>query len=119
MNWLSEYLDNLHTSSVTNQIAVGGVSGWISGFFTAKFGKASAYGVGISLVLFYLAQKNGYIEFDFQRFNKDVAQAKKELQEQLEKKFPNCLESVKSLIKNNGLLALTFSGGFLFGLASG
>ena len=118
-DWFSEHLKQLRELSSTNQVAIGGLSGWASGFFTAKFGKATAYGLGISFLVLYISHKHGYVKIDFNRFHQNVSQAKKEFQEKIEKDLPKCLNCIKAVIMENVLLTLSFSTGFVFGLVTG
>ncbi|KAK7882330.1 hypothetical protein WMY93_028504 [Mugilogobius chulae] len=65
--------------SVATQIAIGGVSGWCTGYLFQKVGKVAATAVGGGLLMLQIANNSGYIQVDWKRVEKDVNKAKKQL----------------------------------------
>ncbi|KAK4013648.1 FUN14 domain-containing protein 1A isoform X1 [Daphnia magna] len=65
--------------SHSKQLAVGGVSGWITGYIAMKIGKTIATAVGGSLILLQIANHKGYINVNWSKMNKDLDCATKKL----------------------------------------
>merc|ERR1712127_113138 len=61
------------------QLAIGGVSGWVTGYVAMKIGKTVATAVGGSLILLQLAHHKGYISVNWSKVNKDLEGASNKL----------------------------------------
>lgn len=65
--------------SNSRQLAIGGLSGWVSGYVAMKVGKTVATAVGGSLILLQIATHKGYININWSKVNKDLEGASKKL----------------------------------------
>ncbi|RWS05103.1 FUN14 domain-containing protein 1-like protein [Dinothrombium tinctorium] len=117
-SWCTRFYRDIRHSSAAKQITVGGIGGWISGFVFAKFGKAAATGVGVTILLLHVAQHNGYVRIDWKQVNNDVEKAKKEIEKRAEKDLPKFLKRAQDFVVDNALLAGGYAGGFFLGVAS-
>ncbi|XP_075539038.1 FUN14 domain-containing protein 1-like [Dermacentor variabilis] len=88
------------------------------GFVFTKAGKIAATAIGGSLLLFQIAQHQGYVKVNWSRLNKDLQQAQNELARRTDGKLPRLLEEAQKFVKDNVFLATGFAGGFLLGVAS-
>lgn len=88
------------------------------GFIFTKAGKIAATAIGGSLLLFQVAQHQGYVKVNWSRLNKDLQQAQNELARRTDGKLPRLLEEAQKFVKDNVFLATGFAGGFLLGVAS-
>ncbi|XP_054851792.1 FUN14 domain-containing protein 2 [Eublepharis macularius] len=119
--------------NVATQLAIGGVTGWCTGFIFQKVGKlaATAVGGGFFLLQFNnippsstIANHTGYIKVDWQMVERDVSKAKEQLKfhssptNQLAPEVKSQVDEVISFLKKNVLLTGGFVGGFLLGMAS-
>ncbi|XP_044283106.1 FUN14 domain-containing protein 2 [Varanus komodoensis] len=93
--------------SVATQIAIGGATGWCTGFIFQK-----------------IANHTGYIKIDWQMVERDVSKAKEQLKfrssptKKLTPEMKNKMDEVISFLKKNVILTGSFVGGFLLGMAS-
>lgn len=117
-SWPVSFFRDLTKASPAKQLTVGGVSGWCVGFVFTKAGKVAATAIGGSLLLFQIAQHQGYVKVNWTRLNKDVQQAKNELARRANSKLPRIVEEGQQFIQDNIFLATGFLGGFLLGMAS-
>ncbi|XP_062997967.1 FUN14 domain-containing protein 2 isoform X1 [Elgaria multicarinata webbii] len=110
--------------SVATQLAIGGVTGWCTGFIFQKVGKLAATAVGGGFFLLQIANHTGYIKIDWQMVERDVSKAKEQLKfrsspsSQLAPEVKNKVDEAISFLKKNVLLTGGFVGGFLLGMAS-
>ncbi|XP_064455576.1 FUN14 domain-containing protein 1-like [Ornithodoros turicata] len=117
-DWPLSFFKDVTTASPAKQLTVGGLSGWCAGYVFTKAGKVAATVIGGSLLLFQVAQHQGYIKVNWSRLNKDVQQAKNELTRRTNKKLPKVVDEGRQFVKDNIFLATGFLGGFLLGMAS-
>ncbi|XP_032993601.1 FUN14 domain-containing protein 2-like [Lacerta agilis] len=110
--------------NVATQLAIGGATGWCTGFIFQKVGKLAATAVGGGFFLLQLANHTGYIKVDWQMVERDVSKAKEQLKfrgsttNQLTPGVKGQMDEVVSFLKKNVLLTGGFVGGFLLGMAS-
>lgn len=107
--------------SVVTQIAIGGVSGWCSGYLFQKVGKLAATAVGGGLLMLQIANNSGYIQVDWKRVEKDVNKAKKQLKKgtnQASTELDTFVQRSTEFVKKNIVVTSSFVGGFLLGMAS-
>ncbi|KAL8180992.1 UNVERIFIED_CONTAM: FUN14 domain-containing protein 2 [Gekko kuhli] len=110
--------------NVATQLAIGGVTGWCTGFIFQKVGKLAATAVGGGFFLLQIANHTGYIKVDWQMVERDVSKAKEQLKfhgsnhNQLAPEVKTQVDEVISFLKKNVLLTGGFVGGFLLGMAS-
>ncbi|XP_015680212.2 FUN14 domain-containing protein 2 [Protobothrops mucrosquamatus] len=110
--------------NVATQLAIGGVTGWCTGFIFQKVGKLAATAVGGGFFLLQLANHTGYIKIDWKMVERDVSKAKKHLKfsgstsSKLAPEMKSQFDEAVSFLKRNVLLSGGFVGGFLLGMAS-
>eukprot|EP00794_Sanderia_malayensis_P010973 gene10973-12136_t len=114
---------DLSQQPVYTQAAVGGATGWISGFAFSRVGKAFTAALGGSLLLIHLGSRAGYITVEWERLDKDVKSAQKNFSKKFTKnQNPRATKSflrkgTKFLSKNMTAVG-GFLGGFFLGMAS-
>lgn len=116
--WPARFLSDVSNGSPAKQITVGGIGGWFVGYTFAKIGKIAAFTVGGSLLMLQLASHQGYININWNRVNRHVANAKRELEKNASRRLPKIMEESEDFVRRNILIASGFAGGFLLGLAS-
>uniref|UniRef100_A0A8C6TAS6 FUN14 domain-containing protein 2 n=1 Tax=Neogobius melanostomus TaxID=47308 RepID=A0A8C6TAS6_9GOBI len=107
--------------SVATQIAIGGLSGWCTGYLFQKVGKVAATAVGGGLLMLQIANNSGYIQVDWKRVEKDVNKAKKQLKQgtnQASAELDTVFQKSTEFVKKNIVVTSSFVGGFLLGMAS-
>uniref|UniRef100_A0ABM5EWU0 FUN14 domain-containing protein 2 n=1 Tax=Pogona vitticeps TaxID=103695 RepID=A0ABM5EWU0_9SAUR len=110
--------------NVATQLAIGGVTGWCTGFIFQKVGKLAATAVGGGFFLLQIANHTGYIKIDWQMVERDVSKAKEQLKfhsgktGQLSPEVKTRVDEVICFLKKNVVLTGGFVGGFLLGMAS-
>lgn len=117
-SWPVNFFKDVTKASPAKQLTVGGLSGWCVGFVFTKAGKMAATAIGGSLLLFQIAQHQGYVKVNWTRVNKDMQQVKNELAKKTNGKLPRIFEESQQFFKDNVFLATGFLGGFLLGMAS-
>ncbi|XP_054931755.2 FUN14 domain-containing protein 1-like isoform X1 [Dermacentor andersoni] len=117
-SWPVSFFKDATKASPAKQLTIGGISGWCVGFVFTKAGKIAATAIGGSLLLFQIAQHQGYVKVNWSRLNKDLQQAQNELARRTDGKLPRLLEEAQKFVKDNVFLATGFAGGFLLGVAS-
>ncbi|KAJ8310107.1 hypothetical protein KUTeg_011972 [Tegillarca granosa] len=50
-NWINRVFGDLSRQSVAKQVAIGGASGWVSGYLFVKVGKAAAASLGATILI--------------------------------------------------------------------
>ncbi|KAK3096083.1 hypothetical protein FSP39_022912 [Pinctada imbricata] len=116
-SWLNQILGDITRKSAAQQVAIGGVSGWVSGYLFIKVGKLAAFTMGTSILLLQIAQHQGYVRINWSRLERDVDRAKKTFEREARRRYPGVLENLKVFIRNNIFLAGSFGGGFFIGMA--
>nr|XP_008119334.2 PREDICTED: FUN14 domain-containing protein 2 [Anolis carolinensis] len=110
--------------SVASQLAIGGATGWCTGFIFQKVGKLAATAVGGGFFLLQVANHTGYIKVDWKMVERDVNKAKEQLKfrsspnTELPPEVKTRVDEVIRFLKKNVILTGGFVGGFLLGLAS-
>uniref|UniRef100_A0A131YVZ3 FUN14 domain-containing protein 1 n=1 Tax=Rhipicephalus appendiculatus TaxID=34631 RepID=A0A131YVZ3_RHIAP len=93
-SWPMSFFKDATKASPAKQLTIGGVSGWCVGFIFTKAGKIAATAIGGSLLLFQVAQHQGYVKVNWSRLNKDLQQAQNELARRTDGKLPRLLEEI-------------------------
>ncbi|XP_042230544.1 FUN14 domain-containing protein 1-like isoform X2 [Homarus americanus] len=119
MSWLQQFMQDLTKQPVTKQVAVGGLSGWVVGYLSMKVGKVAATVVGGSLIIMQLAAHKGYIKVDWNRVNRDLEKNAKKLKQEVESTVnARAGDEAVRFARENIVLATSFGGGVLLGIAS-
>ena len=106
--------------SVANQIVMGGVTGWCTGFLFQKVGKLAATAVGGHFLLLQIASHSSYVRIDWKKVGKGVNKAKRPIRKPANKtvcEINNITEEATASVKENIVISSGFVGGFLLGLA--
>uniref|UniRef100_A0A8W8IYL1 FUN14 domain-containing protein 1 n=1 Tax=Magallana gigas TaxID=29159 RepID=A0A8W8IYL1_MAGGI len=93
--WLRDMVKDVTKRSTAQQVVIGGVSGWVSGYLFIKVGKLAAITLGTSILVLQIAQHKGYVKIDYSLLQKDVETAKKVLEKQAKDHYPGVLETLK------------------------
>ncbi|CAG7834249.1 unnamed protein product [Allacma fusca] len=86
---------------ILKQIAIGGVSGWLTGFVSMKVGKVAATAIGGALIILQVANHKGYIKINWSRVNRDVEKVKTKLQEEATGKKADWTEKVRGMLQDS------------------
>lgn len=114
-----QFVQDLTREPVTKQVVVGGVSGWVVGYLSMKVGKVAATVVGGSMIIMQLAAHKGYIKVDWNRLNKDLEKNAKKLKREVESNVNgSAADQAVRFARENIVLASSFGGGVLLGIAS-
>ncbi|XP_060561551.1 FUN14 domain-containing protein 1-like isoform X2 [Ruditapes philippinarum] len=114
---LENILGDISKQSAAKQVVIGGAAGCASGYLFVKVGKSVAISIGASLLLIRIAQHQGYIQINWSKVNKEVTQAKRKVQREANRQFPQLVDNLRRFAQENMFLAGSFVGGFFIGLA--
>ncbi|XP_077987836.1 FUN14 domain-containing protein 1-like [Glandiceps talaboti] len=120
---IEKVLGDVTTKGAVTQLAIGGATGWVSGYVFQKVGRAAATAVGGGLLLLRIANYKGYIKIDWRKVEGDVDTAQRQLSKQSRKlrrenpEMAGYLQKLKELCQQNVMLSSGFIGGFLLGVA--
>lgn len=117
-HWMQNMFRDVSKMSVAKQTLVGGVTGWCAGMLFAKVGKVAAATVGTSLLLLQVAQHQGYVTVNWTKIEKSMSSARKTIERDTRKAYPNFVANVSTFFEQNVFLASGFAGGFLLGISS-
>lgn len=113
---------DLSRQPVYTQAAVGGASGWVAGFAFSRVGKAVAAALGGSLLLIHMGSKAGYISVDWEKLDKDMKTAQKDIGKKLggvqnTRQTKSLLKRGSKFLSRNMVAVGGFLGGFFLGAA--
>ncbi|XP_060584146.1 FUN14 domain-containing protein 1-like isoform X2 [Ruditapes philippinarum] len=114
---LENILGDISKQSAAKQVVIGGAAGWFSGYLFIKVGKIAACSLGTTVLLIQIAQHQGYIQINWSKVNKEVTQAKRKVQREANRQFPQLVDNLRRFAQENMFLAGSFVGGFFIGLA--
>ncbi|XP_071165841.1 FUN14 domain-containing protein 1-like isoform X2 [Mytilus edulis] len=115
--WVQKAFGDISKRSAAQQITIGGVSGWVSGFLFIKVTKAVVVTMGLSLVLIQVAQHQGYIKINYKAIQSEIKKTKDVINKEANRHYPGVVENAKRFLQKNMFLAGGFAGGFLIGVA--
>lgn len=72
---ISHFLGDMSGKSATKQIALGSGAGFVTGIVTSKVGRVAAIALGSGIILFQIANDQGYIKVDWSKINKNFDRA--------------------------------------------
>ncbi|ROT68417.1 hypothetical protein C7M84_013431 [Penaeus vannamei] len=88
-------------------------------YLSMKVGKVAATVVGGSMIIMQLAAHKGYIKVDWNRLNKDLEKNAKKLKREVESNVNgSAADQAVRFARENIVLASSFGGGVLLGIAS-
>ncbi|GJQ76047.1 hypothetical protein Trydic_g18098 [Trypoxylus dichotomus] len=98
-------------NSKIQQMVIGSVAGFATGYLTMKVGKKVAFLVGGGIILFQVAQNQGLTKATWQ----DAHSQYQSFSQKLQASSGSWKEKAKDYAKNNTCFAASFIGGFLIG----
>ncbi|XP_060065493.1 FUN14 domain-containing protein 1-like isoform X1 [Ylistrum balloti] len=116
-NWIQKVFGDISKQSAAKQVAIGGATGWISGYLFVKVGKIAAATLGTTIILVQIAQYKGYIQINWKKVQKEMNLAKNQMSKEISKKYPHYSQNIQNFFRQNIFLGTGFAGGFLIGLA--
>ncbi|XP_021379239.1 FUN14 domain-containing protein 1-like isoform X1 [Mizuhopecten yessoensis] len=116
-SWIQSVFGDISRQSAAKQVAIGGATGWISGYLFVKVGKIAAATLGTTIILVQIAQYKGYIKIDWKKVQKEMNLAKNQMSKEISKKYPHYSQNMQTFFKQNIFLGTGFAGGFLIGMA--
>lgn len=115
--WVQKIFGDVSKKSAAQQIAIGGVSGWCTGYLFIRFGKLAAGSLGTTLLLIQIAQHQGYIKINYREVQADIERTRGRITREANRHCPGLIENFKKFVQKNLFLAGGFAGGFLIGIA--
>lgn len=114
MRRLYRNIANYCPQSTVEQVGVGLIGGWLTGFVCKKVGKAAATSLGSGLVLLRLADQYGYIKINWRKVEKDTKYIRNRVEDEVARNHSQ-IQTVSDFVKDNTTVTLSFSSGFLIG----
>ncbi|BFZ06757.1 hypothetical protein BsWGS_09796 [Bradybaena similaris] len=102
-------------SSACKQLAIGGVTGWVTGYMANSVGKLGAISLGSTLLFIQIAQYNGYITIDWTKVRHALTKAQAHAKRTMLKHQKGVLQKGRNFYEENFFLASGFAAGFLVG----
>ncbi|VDH99007.1 FUN14 domain-containing protein 1-like isoform X1 [Mytilus galloprovincialis] len=115
--WVQKAFGDISKRSAAQQITIGGVSGWCTGFVFVRVGKVAAGTLGVSFLLLQVAQHQGYININYKAIQSEIKKTKDVINKEANRHYPGVVENAKRFLQKNMFLAGGFAGGFLIGVA--
>ncbi|XP_068966816.1 FUN14 domain-containing protein 1-like isoform X3 [Bombus flavifrons] len=115
---IDKILGDVSKKSATKQIVIGTTSGWLTGFVTMKVGKIAACAVGGGIIILQIAAHQGYIKINWDKIQKKAEKLSDKVEEKVTGEGPRLMDKVGTWCRYNSLVATSFIGGFIIGLAS-
>ncbi|XP_076281972.1 FUN14 domain-containing protein 1 isoform X2 [Lasioglossum baleicum] len=115
---IEKILGDVSKTSATKQIIIGTTSGWATGFMTMKVGKMAALAFGGGIIMLQIAAHQGYIKVNWDQIQKKAEKISDKVEEKVTGEGPKLLDKVGRWYRINTIVATSFIGGFIIGLAS-
>ncbi|XP_076662144.1 FUN14 domain-containing protein 1 isoform X3 [Halictus rubicundus] len=115
---IEKILGDVSKTSATKQIIIGTTSGWVTGFMTMKVGKMAALAFGGGIIMLQVAAHQGYIRINWDKIQKKAEKITDKVEETVTGEGPKLLDKVGRWCRLNTIVATSFIGGFIIGLAS-
>ncbi|XP_033761243.1 FUN14 domain-containing protein 1-like isoform X1 [Pecten maximus] len=97
-SWLQKVFGDISKQSAAKQVAIGGATGWVSGYLFVKVGKIAAATLGTTIILVQIAQYKGYIQINWKKVQKEMSLAKNQMSKEISKKYPSLLTKHSDLL---------------------
>jgi len=114
--WLDELRTELATASAGKQVAIGGISGWVSGYVVGKAGKAVALALGGSLIILQIANYQGLIQINWTRVQTSYNSTRRRIGQHVADNMSTFVDNMREFARQHAFLAGSFGAGFLLGL---
>ncbi|KAG8229707.1 hypothetical protein J437_LFUL009832 [Ladona fulva] len=115
---IEKILGDVSKSSAGKQIALGGASGWCTGYLAMKVGKVAAMAVGGGIILLQVANHQGYININWDKIYRKVDKVVDKVEEKATGEKAPWMNKACQFAQENSYLAAGFVGGLLIGVAS-
>ncbi|XP_053403694.1 FUN14 domain-containing protein 1A-like isoform X2 [Mercenaria mercenaria] len=115
--YIQQLFGDISKQSAAKQVVIGGAAGCASGYLSVKVGKSAAITIGVTILLIRIAQHQGYIQINWSRVNREVGQARRRVEREAYKQYPQLVNNICRFAQENMFLAGSFAGGFFLGLA--
>ncbi|XP_021379323.1 FUN14 domain-containing protein 1-like isoform X2 [Mizuhopecten yessoensis] len=115
-SWIQSVFGDISRQSAAKQVAIGGATGWISGYLFVKVGKIAAATLGTTIILVQIAQHQGYLQINWSRVEREANRARREIRREANRNLSK-LQHMQTFFKQNIFLGTGFAGGFLIGMA--
>ncbi|XP_060065494.1 FUN14 domain-containing protein 1-like isoform X2 [Ylistrum balloti] len=115
-NWIQKVFGDISKQSAAKQVAIGGATGWISGYLFVKVGKIAAATLGTTIILVQIAQHQGYLQINWSKVEREANRARMEIRREANRNMSK-LQHIQNFFRQNIFLGTGFAGGFLIGLA--
>lgn len=103
----------LNRENKVQQLVIGSVAGFATGYLAMKVGKKVAFLVGGSIILFQVAQIRGLTSSNWE----DAQNRARSVTDSLKSTGGSWKESAKAFASKNTCFAASFVGGFLIGVS--
>jgi len=117
-DFIDSVLVDVSKVSATEQLVLGSVSGWCTGYLSMKVGKVVAVALSGGIILFLYANHQGYIKINWDKVYKDVDEVTGKIKEKASAEGPKWMDKAHKFARDNTYLAAGFLGGVLLGMAS-
>lgn len=111
---LYQNVANYCPQSTVEQVGVGVVGGWLTGYVCKKVGKVAATSLGSGLMLLRLADQYGYIKINWRKVEKDTKYIRNRVEDEVSRNRSQ-IQTVNDFLRQNTTITLSFSSGFLIG----
>ncbi|ESO83793.1 hypothetical protein LOTGIDRAFT_98722, partial [Lottia gigantea] len=117
--WIEKMFGDISKQTVAKQAVIGTGSGWyvVAGWLFMKVGKVAAASIGLTVLLVQVAQHQGYLTINWSQFQSSVVKARRQMEKSARKHVPGLTSNFQHFFRRNIVLAGSFTGGFLMGLA--
>jgi len=89
---LDKILADVSKKSAAQQIIIGALSGWATGYFSGKIGRFAAVTVGGAIILLEIAHEQGVIKLDWCKVSKKVDELGDKVQETVTGEGPKWMD---------------------------
>ncbi|ENN80753.1 hypothetical protein YQE_02830, partial [Dendroctonus ponderosae] len=100
-NAISRFFNNIGKSDATKQVIIGAVSGFATGFISAKAGKTVALSVGGGIIILQVANDQGIIKVNYNKVNRKIDKVADKVEEVLTGRSASWTDKVVNFTKRN------------------
>ncbi|XP_033761244.1 FUN14 domain-containing protein 1-like isoform X2 [Pecten maximus] len=115
-SWLQKVFGDISKQSAAKQVAIGGATGWVSGYLFVKVGKIAAATLGTTIILVQIARHKGYLQINWSKVEREANEVRREIRREANRNLSK-LQHIQTFFRQNIFLGTGFAGGFLIGLA--
>lgn len=97
-SFVNKILGDVSKTSATKQVALGTVSGWVTGLLAMRIGKVAAVTVGGGIILIQIANEQGYINVNWDKVNKKIDKVADKVEERVSGEGPSWANKVERYV---------------------